>query len=80
MPGDSVPWGAWSHGSTTWRYPAELRERSLRMVTEIRADQESQWAAMSKVVELLRGGMPETVRNWCLRAKIDAGKAARSHG
>ena len=43
-------------GSTSKRYPAELRERAVRMVTEIRADHESEWAAMTKVAELLGVG------------------------
>ncbi len=34
-------------GSTSKRYPAELRERAVRMVGEIRADHESDWAAMT---------------------------------
>lgn len=34
-------------GRTSTRYPAELRERAVRMVSEIRPDHESEWAAMS---------------------------------
>ncbi len=41
-------------GSTSKRYPAELRERAVRMVAEIRADHDSEWAAMAKVAELAR--------------------------
>ena len=43
-------------GSTSKRYPAELRERAVRMVAEIRADHESDWAAMGKVAQLLGVG------------------------
>ena len=39
-------------GSTSKRYPPELRERAVRMVGEIAADHESEWAAMNEVAPL----------------------------
>jgi transposase len=60
-------------GSTSSRYPVELRERAVRMVTEIRLDHESEWAAMTQVATLLGVGTPETVRKWCRQAQVDAG-------
>ena len=48
-------------GSTSKRYPVELRERAVRMVAEIRADHESEWAAMTQVATLLGVRTPETV-------------------
>jgi transposase len=43
------------------------------MVTEIRADHESEWAAIGKVAELLGVTSAETVRQWVRRAEVDAG-------
>jgi transposase len=60
-------------GNTSRRYPPEMRERAVRMVAEIRADHESEWAAMNKVAELLGVGSSETVRKWLRQNEIDAG-------
>lgn len=61
-------------GTTSRRYPPELKQRAVRMVAEIRADRESDWAAITQVAELLGVGTPETVRKWCRRAEVDAGQ------
>ena len=63
-------------GSTSKRYPAELRERAVRMVTELRPDYESDWAAMTQVATLLGVGTPETIRKWCRQAEVDGGNRA----
>lgn len=63
-------------GSTSKRYPVELRERAVRMVSEIRPDHESDWAAMTQVATLLGVGTPETIRKWCRQAEVDGGKRA----
>jgi transposase len=60
-------------GSTSKRYPAELRERAVRMVAEIQSEHDSEWAAMGKVAELLGIGTVGTVRKWCRQAQVDAG-------
>ena len=43
------------------------------MVAEIRDEQGSEWAAMTRVSELLGVGSAETVRKWVRRAQVDAG-------
>ena len=40
-------------GNTSKRYPAELKQRAVRMYGEIRPDQETDTAAMTRVAELL---------------------------
>lgn len=59
----------------TYRYPAELRERAVRMVIEATPAHSSQWAAITSVAAKL-GATPETVRKWVRRAEIDGGLRA----
>lgn len=42
-------------------YPAELRERAVRMVAEIRSNHPTEWAAMKAVAAKLGIGATETV-------------------
>ena len=60
-------------GSTSRRYPPELRERAVRMVAEVRATHDTEWAAMRAVSGLLGIGTTETVRKWVRQAEIDDG-------
>ncbi|GGJ59603.1 hypothetical protein GCM10010121_082820 [Streptomyces brasiliensis] len=57
-------------------YPAELRERAVRMVAEIRSNYPTEWAAMKAVAAKLGIGSAETVRTWVRKAEVDADQRA----
>ena len=55
------------------RYPAELRERAMRLVREHRGEHPSEWAAIQSVATKL-GMAPETLRQWLQREAVDQGQ------
>ncbi|MCZ0997831.1 hypothetical protein O1M63_06240 [Streptomyces mirabilis] len=55
-------------------YPAELRERAVRMVAEIRPNYSTEWAAMKAFAAKLGIGAAQTVRTWVRKAEVDAGQ------
>jgi len=55
------------------RYPAEVRERAVRLVFEQQEAHASQWSAISSIAGKM-GCTAETLRNWVRRAERDAGK------
>jgi transposase len=55
-------------------YPAELRQRAVRMVAEVRPNYESEWAAIGAVALKLGIGSSETLRSWIRRAQVDTGQ------
>jgi transposase len=58
------------------RYPAEVRERAVRLVFEQQEAHESQWAAIESIAGKM-GCTAETLRKWVRRAERDAGARAR---
>src|ERR1700742_2736496 len=54
------------------RYPAEVRERAVRLVFEHQREYESQWAAITSIAGKL-GMTNETLRKWVRQAEIDGG-------
>ena len=55
------------------RYPAELRERAVRMVFDNEERYPSQWKAIVSVAEKLDVHR-ETLRNWVRVAEVDGGR------
>jgi transposase len=54
------------------KYPAEIRERAVRLVQEHAGEYPSQWAAITSIAAKC-GITPETLRKWVRRAEVDAG-------
>ena len=57
------------------RYPAEVRERAVRMVMEQESSHESQWATIGSIAAKI-GCTTETLRKWVRRTEIDRGRRA----
>jgi len=55
------------------RYPAEVRERGVRLVVEQQGSHPSQWAAITSIAGKL-GCTAETLRHWVRQAERDAGE------
>jgi transposase len=54
-------------------YPAEFRERAVRMVFEHQNDYPTQWKAIESISKKLQVNH-ETLRQWVRRAETDAGQ------
>ena len=57
----------------TKRFPAEVRERAIRMVMDHAETHHSEWAAICSIAEKI-GCSAETLRNWLRQAQRDLGK------
>ena len=55
-------------------YPAELRERAVRMVQEHQGEYASEWAAVISIAQKLGIAAPETLRKWVRRGEVDSGQ------
>jgi hypothetical protein len=60
------------------KYSAELRERAVRMVAEVRAKHPSEWAAISAVASELGIRNPGTLRRWVRQAESSVKVASKS--
>jgi transposase len=55
------------------RYPAEVRERAVRMVFEHQGEYATQWNAIVSIAEKF-GASSETLRKWVRQAEVDGGQ------
>jgi transposase len=55
------------------KFPAEVRERAVRLVFEQLPSHESEWAAITSIAEKMGCGA-ETLRKWVRRSQVDSGK------
>jgi transposase len=55
------------------RYPAEVRERAVRLVMEHRGEYPTEWAAITSIAQKC-GMTAETLRKWVRQTEIDGGR------
>src|SRR5271165_4666487 len=58
------------------RYPAELKERAVRLVAQARAESGNEVGVIARVARQLGVG-DQSLRNWVRQAEIDAGQRQR---
>jgi len=55
------------------RYPAEVRERAVRLVMEHRGEYQTEWAAICSIAQKC-GMTAETLRKWVRQVEVDGGR------
>jgi transposase len=55
------------------RYPAEVRERAVRLVLEHRGEYQTEWAAICSIAQKC-GMTAETLRKWVRQVEVDGGR------
>jgi transposase-like protein len=59
-------------GRQSTRYPAEVRDRAVRLVLDHQGEHDSQWGAIASIAAKI-GCTAETLRRWVRQAERDTG-------
>jgi transposase len=73
-PGPSGDFRSWKDRLLPRQYPAELRQRAVRLVMEQRDQYQAEFEAIRSIVVRLGSTPAETLRRWVRQAEIDPGQ------
>jgi transposase len=73
-PGSCRDFLFWKDRLMPKQYPAELRQRAVRLVAEQRDQYQTEYEAIRSIAAKLGISTPETLRKWLRQAEVDGGQ------